>query len=192
MNKSRFEFRIRTTTTTTMMMSSYGSRRRRRRSSVAPASTPAAWVLQQSFGLNEKVGKGKLLGGGGEMVKATDPEYSTTTFSSFTTALKELLKVLLLVLFTGRFFGSGHNGLLPEEMTFGGDDDTGTTFATVFTGFRFSSFFLGLVVVFGFDFLGVRDESRFLLLLLFSNVLLVGGVGHERPLQIPFEELLKF
>lgn len=126
------------------------------------------------------------------MVKATDPEYSTTTFSSFTTALKELLKVLLLVLFTGRFFGSGHNGLLPEEMTFGGDDDTGTTFATVFTGFRFSSFFLGLVVVFGFDFLGVRDESRFLLLLLFSNVLLVGGVGHERPLQIPFEELLKF
>lgn len=181
-----------------MMMSTYGSRRRRRRSSVAPASTPAAWVLQQSFGLNEKVGKGKLLGGGGEMVKAADPEYSTT-ISSFTTALKELKVVLLLLLvliqifetFMGRFFGSGPNGL-PDEMTFGGDDDDDdTTFAAVFTGFRFSSFFLGLVVVFVFDFLGVRDESRFLLVWLFNfNVLLVvRGVGHERPLEIPCEEL---
>ncbi|KAL2522316.1 DNA-directed RNA polymerase subunit [Forsythia ovata] len=49
------------------------SRRSRRRLLVAPISIPAASALQLSFGLNEKVGNGKLLGGG-ESADATEPE----------------------------------------------------------------------------------------------------------------------
>ena len=41
--------------------------------SVAPASIPTASALQPSLGLREKVGRGKLLGGG-ERVNATEPE----------------------------------------------------------------------------------------------------------------------
>lgn len=124
------------------------------------------------------------------MVKAIDPENSTSSF--FTTALREL-KVLILVVvavvkifetFMGRYFGSGPSGLAADEMrtvppSFGGDTDA---------GFSFSSFLRLLVVAAcGFDFLGLSsvDESRVLLLLF--NFLLVGG-GHERPLT-PWEEL---
>lgn len=136
----------------------YGSRRSRLRLSVAPASTPAASALQLSLGLNEKVGKGKLLGGG-EIVKATAPENSPTC--SFR-ATRERTSLVLIVV------------LLPDNELKIVGTFLGSSFGSGPKGFKFTSF-LGILV---FDFLGVRDESRILALLV--DFWLAGG--QESPL----------
>ncbi|KAJ0847406.1 hypothetical protein HanPSC8_Chr13g0544961 [Helianthus annuus] len=89
--------------------SNHQSRRSRRRLSVAPASTPkptaAACALQPSFGRREKVGKGKLLGGG-EGVNTTEPENSSTSAETSHNLLTDEEKTLETTFF-GRSFGSG-------------------------------------------------------------------------------------
>ncbi|MFS8000842.1 hypothetical protein Hanom_Chr13g01183301 [Helianthus anomalus] len=89
--------------------SNHQSRRSRRRLSVAPASTPkptaAACALQPSFGRSEKVGKGKLLGGG-EGVNTTEPENSSISAETSHILLTDEEKTLETTFF-GRSFGSG-------------------------------------------------------------------------------------
>lgn len=109
------------------------SRRIRRRLSVAPPSNPAASGLQLSFGLSEKVGKGKLLGGGERLNTSDKSENSSgdddrTLETSF-----------------GRSFGSGPNGLVDPISTHSVDFRSGfeSEFTGVFDFFRFLIFLEG-------------------------------------------------
>lgn len=154
---------------------------------MAPVSIPAASALQLSFGLKEKVGKGKLLGGG-EMVNTTEPENmsSSTPLAEFKllALLIQLLPFLLLHTLPGgdeikgKTFltsfansrGSGPKGVVVVELK------TLTQFED-FLG-EFLSSFLGLLVG-DFDFLGVRERSLVLLPLL--GFLLAGAKESPRP-----------
>ena len=127
----------------------------RRRLSVAPASIPAASALQQSFGLRENLGSGKLLGGGARL--NTVPENISN--SSMATTFPKLLSTAAVDENTretslGRSFGSGPNRLVEATIK---DSET----ARLVDGAKSCLFGSSLFV--GFDFFGVRDWSLRLL-----------------------------
>lgn len=111
---------------------------------MAPVSIPEpAWTLQLSFGLREKLGKGKLLGGGARV--NTEPEnFSKSpkiTPAIETEPLPEDDEKTLEATTFGRSFGSGPNRFV-DAMT------KDSVFTTV--EFDFKSCFFGVVDGLGF------------------------------------------
>lgn len=121
---------------------------------MAPASIPAASALQQSFGLRENLGSGKLLGGGARLntVPENISNSSIVTFPKLLSpaAVDENTRETSL----GRSFGSGPNGLVEATIK---HSETTARLVDAKSCFG-SSLFVG------FDFFGVRDWSLRLLL----------------------------